>query len=348
MRLVVPVVLVLALAGCTSGTASPAAHVSPSAVVSPAASPPTQALVVAVTRNDHPGVWLYRVGADRVARHLSTIAPPRGRFFSTYGLSLSAGQRPDVCVIWTGDEPEGDGDGEEATYCYPASQPVGHRIPVEGQVDELALDATGTRLFWSTSDAESGATAKGFVAAYSAGRVSAERSFALDCSNYLLAALWDGRDRLVLHCTSGDSDDPGFLALQGISPSLGPLTKIPEPSHVGAGYNTFVHPGGVSAGGVLALEGQQCDLSCPGGGTGLASRAVRLDVRTGRVLEVIATPARGRSLWNVTGGPHGFVYVTISNGPRVDMRAYVRWPGERHGTPITGLPSDVEEVVAQP
>lgn len=344
MRRVLPVALALALASCTSGTPKPTAHGTPTPTgAAPAASASaTRSLVLAVTRRDTATVSLYRVGEARTAMRVANLDVP-GSYFTTYGITISAGQRPDVCVVWSADEPEGDGSGREAVYCYAGLSTAGVQVPIDGQPDEIALDPEATRLFWSIGDPEAD-TLAGVVADYSAGHVTRQVPFSMDCSRYLLAALWAGRERLVLHCTSGDSDDPGFL----VTEELGGGSNAPHEGHRIGPDETFVWPGYADETSVLALE-RRCRAAC---GTEapkmLSERAVRVELSTGKVLEVIATPAKGRFLNAVTGGAHGIVYVTDAEGDHRDVRVYLRWPGEKHGTLITGLPADVETVVAQP
>jgi subtilisin family serine protease len=72
---------------------------------------------------------------------------------------------------------------------------------------------------------------------------------------------------------------------------------------------------------------------------------VHLDLASGEVLAVVATVAEGRYLVSVSGTPDAAVYVTAAEG--TDLKAYLRLRGEQRGTPITGLPGDVEDVLAQ-
>lgn len=70
---------------------------------------------------------------------------------------------------------------------------------------------------------------------------------------------------------------------------------------------------------------------------------MRVDLTTGRVLEVVSMPLPGREVMSVSGGSRGVVYVTGK-----PLRAFLRLPGEAHGTLITGPPGDAISVVAQP
>lgn len=71
---------------------------------------------------------------------------------------------------------------------------------------------------------------------------------------------------------------------------------------------------------------------------------------SGRVLQILATAAKGRDLVSVSGSEAAVVYVTgVFDGDNgwTDTKAYLRLPGESRGTLITGLPADFQTVVAQ-
>jgi len=337
VRPALPLALVALLAGCTAGTTGAAP--APSAGAS---TPAARALLVAATRETRDGIWLYRIGPDRVARHVATVPPPEPSSRAS-AITMSAGTTPSMCVIWSADGPGDDRLGVHAASCYDrledGLEPSGTPVPVAGQVDEIALDAEGTRLFWSTKSEDGDATG-GVVADYDDGRTSGGRALDMDCSRYLLSVVWAGRDRLVLHCTSGDNDDPGFL----MTHELGAGSWAPRPGHQVGEAETFVHPGFADETSVGAFErrcASGCDTAMP---RMLSARAVRVDLRTGRVVEVVATPAEGRHLHTLTGGAHGVVYVTEG---RTDTRVYLRWPGERRGTRVAGLPADLATLTAQ-
>ena len=339
MRLVVPVALALALASCTSGTPKPAATASPGPSASNP-SPSAQSLVLAVNRHDQDLV--YRVDSGRAAHLIGEIGPPPG-YGPNYDLTVAGGDHPDVCVLWGLRPAVTDAGGADAAYCYPGGAAEGRRVRTDASLGEIALSTAGDRLFWSTVD-ENNEVSQAVVADYDSGRIGARRSFDPDCSRYLLSAVWAGPERLVFHCTSGDNDDPGFLMTE----ELGSGTWAPRPGQNIGDDETFVQPGSADETSVLALE-RHCESACDSAAPHMRSpRAVRVDLRTGQVIEVIATPAKGRLVDTVTGGPHGVVYVTDADAQHRDVRVYLRWPGEKHGTAITGLPSDVERVVAQP
>jgi hypothetical protein len=341
VRLAVPVALVALLAGCTSGTAKPAAHASPSASAMHA-RPSERSLVLAVNRRDQDQVLLYRVDSEHAAHLVGEIQPPSG-YGPHYGYTLAGGDQPDVCVLWGLSPPVSDAGGAEAAYCYPGGAKEGRPVVTDASLGDIALNAAGDRLFWSTVG-EGEESLEGVVADYASGRATGSRSFDLDCNRYLISAVWASPERLVLHCTSGANDDPGFLTTE----ELGSGSWAPRPGkHIGAD-ETLVRPGSADETSVLVLE-RHCESGCDTAMPRMrAPRAVRVDLQTGRILEVIATPAKGRYVDAVTGGPHGVVYVTGAQRQGPDLRVYLRWPGEEHGSPIIGLPADVETVVAQP
>ncbi len=78
-------------------------------------------------------------------------------------------------------------------------------------------------------------------------------------------------------------------------------------------------------------------------------QAVRIDVTDGRVLQTIATAAKGRDLISVSGTAKAVVYVTgVFDGDKwTDTKAYLRLPRESRGTLISGLPTDFQTVVTQ-
>jgi hypothetical protein len=70
---------------------------------------------------------------------------------------------------------------------------------------------------------------------------------------------------------------------------------------------------------------------------------------TGRVTEVIAVPAAGRQVLDVSGGSGIVVYTTarVTSEGSQDTRFFVRFSGEKHGAPILGLPAGASRVQAQ-
>jgi hypothetical protein len=364
VRRALPVLLALALASCTSGTTVPGAHRSATPGAAPssatpvarvATAPARRSLVVAVQRSGHEGLWLYRVDAARRAHLVRQVAPPGGGG-SDADAALSAGATPTLCVVWSDDSVRTD-----PAWCYPWGRD-GSALPVDGEAYGLALREDGEAVAWESvvnPGSESDSWDDLVVASTGSERTRYRRHFVsqeagsppagtrpLGCSDTAGRIVWAGADELLLQAW-GDNDFPGQLYLHsvadgptGSAPACREVRERHEPS-----YNYFTDVGWSDGRTFLAVEGEYCELQCPGGREPLPQRAVRVDVRTGRVTEAVATPAPGRSVTGLSGGPDGIVYRTYGGG---EERCYLRWPGEKHGAPVTGLPSDVEQVVAQP
>jgi hypothetical protein len=295
-----------------------------------------RSLVVAILPQEEQRVLLYRVVARRHASLLRAIDPPRGPVSLDAG-ALSGGDDPRVCAVWRDEDPQSDADGEELVC-----DGVGSVDKVELGSISVALDPTGHEVFWSV-DPEDG-TSTYTLARLGPHELGSRRTHDLDCPRYLVSVGWGDASHVVLHCSTGDSDDPGRLAWQQLGDVPAPAVDIPVPRSTPAGYDLLLDPGGYLDGGVLGIQRVDCVDGCP---VKLPRRAVRVDPRTGKVLEVVATPAKGRQIGTVSGGAHGVVYSTYSEAGG-GLRVYLRWPGEKHGTLITGLPADLERVVAQP
>jgi DsbC/DsbD-like thiol-disulfide interchange protein len=75
-----------------------------------------------------------------------------------------------------------------------------------------------------------------------------------------------------------------------------------------------------------------------------SSRAAVIDLKTGKVLSVVATAGKDRFIQSVSGGAAGILYETKGTGGR---KVYWREPGAAHGSPMLGLPADLTALVAQ-
>lgn len=359
MRLVVPVAVFLALASCSSSTPEPSASAAPTpTVASPSATLSTagsRGLVLAVRRSEHEGLWLYRVDESRRARQVGSIDGPAGQ--RPEWMTLSAGTRPLVCSVWASDV-----DDADPVWCYRVDDLRGWALPVEGEAQGVAVRPDGEAVAWeATIDPGDPDTTRDelVVASLDGERTRDQRRFVsqdvgdppsgtrpLGCSDTAGAISWKDEDELIVQAW-GDNDFPGesvqhsvAAGPDGVEPAC---REIPE-RHDGT-YNYFTRPVAFDGRSFLAVEGEWCEIECPHKGKPTPRRAVLVDLRTGRVLEVIATPAAGRGVTAVTGGTHGVVYVTQGSN---DTRVYLRWPGEKHGTPVVGLPVDLDWLVAQP
>jgi len=329
---VVPLVLV---AACSAGGST-----SP-------APPRTSGTVVAVSVRGDDGVRLYRVGRNRKAVLLSRVAPPRaGELASTW--TLSGGERPDLCVVW---DVRSDAPGGEL-WCYPFGKPgKGIALEVGDAPERVALRPDGKALAWTTVTGEQGDVQDLIVADYRQGGVKRARVLnkgsdkAFWYEEWVRGIAWASDHVLVLERPLQDDQPGGYelLDLNRIPPGgwgENALGVEPEPSQKGYGYFTGVQSATVDW--VLAVEGTLCDLDCAGRPP---TRAVRVAIGSGRLLEVVATAAKGGRVSAVSGALDGIVYTTEAGR---DVRAYLRLKGEKRGLPVVGLPFGVEHVVAAP
>lgn len=358
MRRALPVLLALVLAGCTSGTAKPTASSSPTRSASAVAD---QTLVVAVRREGHPGIWVYAVDRARRAHPLRHVTPPDSQG-TTWSWAVAPGGDPDVCVAWR--KPAGeDGESEpDRLTCYGEGQ---YELGARG-VKDVFFTHDGRALVFTTWERGPSSERQEIVLApYQRAATGSGRRFLTyystfepddsdvewdwgekGCVDAVENAVPMGGDQVLAQC-QGANDDPGTLAVLSMT-DHDAIRDVAEPGHQGAdGYSYFTEPTWADGKVFLALEGQYCEIECADKQPPVPRRAVLVDLRTGRVVEVVATPAKGRSLEAVTGGAHGIVYVTYGSG-RGSRRVYVRWPGEKHGVQVSGLPSDLDRVIAQP
>jgi len=339
-RVALGVVLpLLAVAACTSSTTAPRAHSTPS--VSPSTALPA-GIVISVQRSGRRIVELYRVDASRHAVLLKRLSAPR-RDQTAGSVTIAAGEHPDACVTWETTGEDGSIVGGQLR-CYAFADRRGRLIPMSGTPDSVALRPDGRVIFWIVDgEAPPGGQHVDLVtASYHGGSVSdlqvhpsvrdgkAVQGFGCDAGS----GAWAGDDTVLLACPDSIDFDYGIV----VQPLRGRGRTLDHPAG-----RVFYGGDSADATSALVLEGADCTVSCPGSDS--SSRAVRVDLLTGRVLEVIAVPAKGRSVDSVSGGERGIFYVT--EGAK-DSRAYLRLPGEKHGVRVTGLPADSWWLVAQP
>lgn len=348
-RLALALLLAGALAACSG---------DPSATRQRSPSPRPGGQTVAAVRRTG-AVDLLWVGADRRAEQVATLSPPRPAD-RPLSVSLAAGDSPEACVLWGDDD--ADTDEARSLLCYAGGTSMSRAVRgLTGQVATVALRPDGQALAWVEQHGEPTYQSDVLVADLRDGVVAGTRRFAFDpgcprddtsrCvgfqSPHLLA--WSGLGALVLSIgsESDDGSDLRLLSLDAAGAARGWLkaSTVVRPPKADAGYRYFDEVAAATAGSAYAVERDggwfEDDYRKP-------ARAVRVELPTGRVLEVVATPARGRKVVAVSGGARGVVYLTAATGDAPDLRVYLRLPGEKQGTQVTGLPADVQTVVAQP
>ncbi len=368
MRAQRPALLLLAVVttACSGGASSPNARPSSdgrtsssgSAPGAPAASQSADTgVVVAVTRKSG-ALELHRIGNDRRAHRFAMLEPPRGGTYPR-SVSLTAGPAPDACVVWGADPLTGDDEAPLTVLCYPHGTTAG--VPLggaTGRVLTVALRADGGAVAWVFShgkptyqtdvvvaDLRDGSAVNQRRAVYDPQCPPSDGEKCLGFSDpHTIAWAGDGALALSVASESDEASDLRRLPLTSAAmgrgwPDGAALVPVPEQD---AGYRFFDDVVSADGRSALAIERD--------GGTEEArkpQRAVRVELATGRVLGLVSTPLPGREVQSVSGGNLGVVYVTRTSSGE-SRRVYLRLPGETRGTIVTGLPSDVVAVVAQP
>lgn len=362
MRL--PTVLCLLLvAACTSngGTAAPTASPStpsptsaaPSPSSSPAPGPPS--LVAAVPR----GAVVLAAATASGALRLFTLAPGSSAAVplrtlvgpahgTVEGVSLSGESGPTVCAVWR--PAAGDPEASFELRCYPPGATAGRVVRSDVGLD-IGLRADGRAIAWTEGNQE-------LVVADLARGVATVRTrmrYAPDAPEggypEALGDLdWIG-PRTLVGTSVGDSDESAGLCVIDLD--------HPRQGHRGAGFGRCLHPLGPEAHAGYA-HFEQAALVAPGEAVVVeramgccfddeprpAGRAVRLRLSDGAVLSVFATARPGRDVVDISGGARAVLYTTSAEGK--DPIVSVRWAGQAHGSPVTGLPADTVIAVAQP
>ena len=353
-------------------TASPLASqtVSPGPVApAPAPTPaPAAAPLVLATTSATGALELFSVrpGQRDVQRVRRLDAPsPAARVISA---SLSAGSNPTVCAVWRLDpKPEPTTtDISSSLTCYAPGSPTGVKVDVaRAEPVNVAVRADGRAVAWSTFADE--ANGRIDVASLDGVRINEVRSFLADPTRpegsgeasftgrsvgYLA---WLGDDELGVSQGNQSDDDSGltrFDVAPGSSTGWARAPHIRVARSVDSIFDVVVSP--PVDGAVLAVDRPYWLLEEDELAKRPAPRAVRVDLRTGQVRDVVAFPAAGREVTSVSGGARGVLYVTQERDSRRDdlrdrqVVVSVRYPDEARGQPLTGLPSDVLAAVLQP
>ncbi len=340
MRRLLPFVALLVVAGgCRRAPAPPGASASPPSRPTPGASATATATpvsratgrLVAVVRPLE--LELHRV-TGLSARHERELAGPDGA--RVLSVSVGAGADPAVCAVWAGPR-------ANAVRCYDGGTET--VATTGGKPLAVAVSPDGRRLAWAADDGDgypdvyygtrSGSTVPDAVRVPALTPTEEEAD---DASIQVAALAWAG-DGALLVSWSYDSDVNGTvtrldLAKPGRGWTYGAALGRERRRPIVTG--ALSPADGTSVLAVQAGVGEEFENG---------SRAVRLDLASGRVLEVVSTPLKGRNMHSVSGGAGGVLYQTV--GFDGDLKTYWRAPGERRGSPVSGLPNDMLGAVAQ-
>lgn len=347
-----------AAVGSPSPTASAA---GPAVTTAPARRPgaaTSAGVVLAVARASGP-LTLYRLApGSRTATRLRELEGPSAE--TAIDISLSAGAEPTVCATWTpGLGASRDGlDFVSKLLCYAPGRRFGTEVTVEGDDPvNVAVRPDGRAVAWSTYAPEENGRID--VGRLDGAAVSEVRGFLYDPSRpegpssftgASVASLgWLDDDELAIGQSNQSDDGSGlrrFSVAAGQKGGWGDADVVEpleaEQARGYAVYDSVVGP--AEDGSVLAVQrgyGLAQDDDPPAG------RAVRMELATGKVLEVVAFPREGRHVAAVSGSRRAALYVTRADDG-TDTVVSVRHRGESRGAPVRGLPSDVDLAVAQP
>jgi hypothetical protein len=308
--------------------------------------------MISVTDPQRATVTLYRVDEARHATRLQIVSKPAWAELAD-GVQQSAGSKAPLCVLYSALNP--DADFRHETWCYQLGSPAGYQLPLGGR-PVAAVSSDGRTLLAVSQLADQ--TRELTVNRLHGHTTTTEHTVNLDdqrdggCD--VAAAAWAGGPTVTLECTGVDNDWPVWVEqdLEALTSGAipGDGTELKPSGPLAKGYDAFSQMTPLDANTAVALLrvnlrcGELYDTVCPADTP--KSKAVRVDLHTGRVLEIVAVAAAERTITSVSGGDHGIVYVTEGGNPS-SKRVYVRWPGEKHGTRVVGLPAQFDAAVAQ-
>jgi hypothetical protein len=295
------------------------------------------------------GLALYSVAAGTHTAALARrLAGPSHH--AVTAVSLAGGTSPTVCAIW---RRAPGGAAGTPLICYPGGASKGRVVRPEVNELQLGVRADGRALAWT----EGG---QYLVIADLAGAVATVRSRMLYADDApegaypesLDAVDWIG-PRTLVGTAGGDSDESVGLCVIDLDDPR-PEQHVgfgrcvhpsgPEADH---GYAHFEHAALVAPDDAVVIERPQ--WCCSDENPKPPARAVRLRLSDGVVLGVFATPRPGRDVLDVSGGARAVLYTTGVVGEETsDLTVSLRWAGEAHGAPVTGLPDDLLQATAQP
>jgi hypothetical protein len=297
------------------------------------------------------GLALYAV---QPRTHLAVAA---GRLDGPAGMdvvsvSLSSGTSPTVCAVW-GPVPVDSGVPREL-WCYAPGAKKGRRISRAASFG-VGVRADGRALAYAEVDEQH---RESLVIADLAGGVATIRSrmpYAKDLPpggipEGLGDVDWIGPRTLGITGWA-DSDEGEGLCITDLGhprqPDGAGFGRCLKPGRAEQrlGYAHFEQAAQAAPGVVVAVERARwcCDDEGPDAPGG---RAVQLRLADGAVLGVVATPRADRDVVDISGGSRAILYTTaVVNKDRI---VSLRWEGEAHGAPLTGLPADLTLATAQP
>jgi hypothetical protein len=346
---------VTAAVGCGAGTSGQPrtdASVRPSSArstsASPSASTDAAGATLAVIRES--GVLeLFTIDAGaRVARRLRVLEPPAPKA-KARSVTLSGGASPMACALWTA-------GARDTVACYEPAASTGVVVsgPALQHPAQLALSFTGRSLAWV--DLDSGPPEHSSYHDVCGGRFDGRRVSQPVCiparepgeqleDTYpamgVSALAWASENTLLIS-NSVDDDVNASIAIARID--VGDPPPWDESTYVRTDGDTWpLISGAVSSSATSDVLLVQGGFASTGAQTG---RAVRMNVTSGRIVDVVATALPGRQVRSVSGGERGVLYRTGDYDR--DVRTYWRMPGEKRGLPLLGLPSDARDVLAQP
>lgn len=345
MRSVPAAALLVLLAACSPGGSEGTSRPAPSA----ATAAPAAGQVVLRTDT---AVRVMSVDDAHRVRLVRELAAPHDDARPEHLATSSAGVG-EVCVVWAR-----GARVEREVVCYPSGAVQGRVLGTTKGPGRIALRADGDAVAWTEQIShQTYPTDNLVVADLAEDRLEDLRRVTSDpercpaecfqgCSPDALA--WAGDEALLLtaSCESDDGNPLRLLPLEDLGQGwLGGSSGV-EPPHSERPYTKYDVGGTATAAtGYAVARGHGYGFD----GLDLPERAVRLDLRTGKVLELVATAQRDRYVASVTGSGALLVYATTASFGEeglVDTRFYARFAGERRGTRLSGLPRRTREVVA--
>lgn len=352
------VALVLAVSSCSSTDGNPAP--TPTSVSG-------TSILLAVAPEDG-GLDLYRAGSNAEAVKVATLKGPAYHPYAQV-ITMAAAVDPAICVLWSEREEQAE---RPLVQCYEPKTSAGLApetyggVPVKGLPDDvssIALSADGRQLAWLDPEPAPGRENRVLVVT---GPLAQDRTVRplrkvapegaskrqVPDSEYLTAdeVLWAGSTALVVTaCCTSDRPEERVVPLDDASVRGGWLEAAIDVGYVEQDptwEDEFV----IAADDRTAILRQRNPFAENGSTT---DRVIRVDRRTGKLLQVLALPGTGRQFTRVTGGERGLVFTTDlvppdeGEAPEPAPETFLLPPGQTTGRPLTGMPEGAF-VVAQP